>query len=131
MAGDPAPRRDLERALDRLSFSADAKAIISRIGEVTLDIGGKLIAIGRNVLTFALQLIGVAPGTAFGAILGAVLSALISSVPVFGWLFGPMLAPLLMTAGIGLGALADFASGTLGDRIQAFVDTYAPLAVAN
>lgn len=122
--------RDLARALENISLSADAKLIIEKVKNVTLDVGGKIVNIGNAILGFALELLKLSPTTIFGALIGGIMGILIASVPVFGALLGPILAPLLMAFGIGSGAVADIMSGGLGDRIRAFADLYSPLVPA-
>lgn len=49
-------KRDLRAKIDRLSLSADAKAVLNDILEVVIDVGGRVISVGRQVLTFVLDM---------------------------------------------------------------------------
>lgn len=68
--------------LDRLTISADAKAIIFDISEVCATVGDQIFVIGRYVVSFILDLVRQFPNTAFGAVVGFVVSSLIASIPL-------------------------------------------------
>jgi hypothetical protein len=91
------PERKLNQLLERTSLSADVKAIMSDIMHITIKVGGKVLAIGRKILTFVLDLVKTFPAIAMGTI-----------------------AALVITAG----ALKDFTNDQLQDRITNLVESF-------
>lgn len=104
--------------IERLTLSADAKVLLARLADVTATVGGRVIAIGRRILSFVLATVNNFPNTAFGALVGYVMMLLIGSAAVLGTLLGPMLGPLLVAFGIGVGALADMQNGALRTAVE-------------
>ena len=109
---------EIRDKIERMPLSADAKAILSDIAVVTLDVGGVLIAAGRKILSFVFDLVQRFPNTAFGALAASVVSALIASVPLFGVVLGPLLAPLLLALGLAAGALTDLKERAVAARFE-------------
>ncbi len=108
--------QELMDQLDRLAMSADAKAVLARLADVTVTIGGKLVRAGRRILAFVIDAVQRFPNTTFGLIAALVVSSLIASVPFLGAVLGPLLSPLLLAFGIGMGALADLKESALRAR---------------
>jgi len=111
-------KRDLLERIDRLELSADSKALLSDIVNVTVSVGGKLISAGRQIIAFVLETVKRFPNTSFGLIVALVMSVLIASVPFIGAVLGPLLAPLLIAFGLGSGALADIKDHALMTRVN-------------
>ena len=111
-------RQELMNRLDRLAMSADAKAVLARLAEVTVTISGTLVRAGRRILAFVLDAVQRFPSTAFGLIAALVVSSLITSVPFLGAVLGPLLSPLLLAFGIGMGALTDLKESALRARVR-------------
>ncbi len=110
------------RGLDKLAMSADAKALLSQIAEISATVGGQLIYMGRRIIGFILDLIRCFPNTAFGLIAAFVVATLVSSVPLIGALIGPLLTPLLLALGVAQGSFADIQRGDIADRVKHFID---------
>jgi hypothetical protein len=106
-------KHQIHKWLENQNLSADAKAIIAKLVDTTIAVGGKVIAIGRKVLSSVGRLMQQFPNTSFGLVVGSALAFLIGSIPVVGWVLGPLLSPLLLAFGIGMGALNDFRSAKL------------------
>jgi C4-dicarboxylate transporter len=119
-------RSELVEKIEQTTFSADAKAILIQIADTTVRIGQTVVAIGRQLLTFVLDLFRQFPNTAFGLIISSVLAALVVSTPFIGAAFGAILAPLLVALGIAKGALVDLDASAMANRYAAF---HAELAV--
>ncbi|MEO1992976.1 MAG: hypothetical protein ABGW78_13645, partial [Pirellulales bacterium] len=50
---EPAPpRRELRDRIDRLTVSADAKALLDELLDIVIHVGGKIIAAGRQIVAF-------------------------------------------------------------------------------
>ena len=116
--------------IERLHISADGKAILSELADVTIDIGGRLVQVGRRVVAFILELVRQYPNTTFGMVAALVVSALIASVPLLGAVLSPLLAPLLLAFGIVKGALADMANSSLNAKIRDAVAEFGALNAA-
>lgn len=120
------PERKLVELIERTNLSADLKALLCDLARITVRVGGKVLAIGRRILAFALDLIRAFPGMAMGAIVALVVSSLIANIPipVINKMLAAILGPLLLAMGIGMGALQDMASPGFSERVGALVDSF-------
>lgn len=119
------PERKLIALIERTDLSADLKAILCDLARITIRVAGKVIAIGRKILAFALDLIRAFPAMAMGAIVALVLSSLIDAIPIVGnKAVMAILAPLLLAIGVGIGALQDMASPGFSERVATLVDSF-------
>lgn len=115
---NPPSKRYLRDRIDRLAVSADAKALLYDLADITLDIGGKVVSAGRQILAFVLDLVKRFPDTAFGVIVALVVSSLIAAIPLLGVVLGPLLTPLLLAFGLASGALADLKEAAIRSRVS-------------
>jgi hypothetical protein len=106
--------------IERLSIPADAKVFLSSMADKTVRLGSQIIVIGRQILSFALDLFRQFPGTTFGVIIGSLVAALVLSVPFIAGALGTTLAPLLVAFGLAKGALVDLERSAMGARYAAF-----------
>lgn len=111
------PKRVICDRIDRLSVSADAKALLNDLLELAIDVGGRVIDAGRRILAFIFDLVERFPNTAFGVIVALVVSTLIASIPLLGLVLGPLLSPLLLAFGLAAGAIADLKDAPLRARV--------------
>jgi hypothetical protein len=118
------PERKLLKLIERTKLSADLKALLSDIVKVTVKIGGKVLAIGRKILTFILDLVKTFPAVAMGTIAALVITAIVGAVPLFGPALATFLGPILLAIGVTAGALKDFTNDKLQERITALVDSF-------
>lgn len=118
------PERKLNQLLERTSLSADVKAIMSDIMHVTIKVGGKVLAIGRKILTFVLDLVKTFPAVAMGTIVALVITAVVGSVPIFGPPLAAFVGPILLAIGVTAGALKDFTNDKLQERISNLVESF-------
>ncbi len=118
------PERKLNQLLERTSLSADVKAIMSDIMHVTIKVGGKVLAIGRKILTFVLDLVKTFPAVAMGTIAALVITAVVGSVPIIGPPLAAFVGPILLAIGVSAGALKDFTNDKLQDRITNLVESF-------
>ena len=100
--------RGLQEKVDRLPISADAKSILIDVAKVTLVVGGKVIAIGRKILTFAIELAGKFQNAVFGVIIALIISMVLATLPLLGPALSTLLTPLMVALGVGRGAMEDF-----------------------
>lgn len=112
-------KRALRDRIDRLSVSADAKALLNDLLDVVMDVGGRIIDAGRRILAFIFDLVERFPNTTFGVIVALVVSTLVASIPLLGLVLGPLLAPLLLAFGLAAGAIADLKDAPLRARVGA------------
>lgn len=117
------------RRIESLSLSADAKALLADLLKFGAEVGNAVLRIGRKILDFVLSLIQQFPKLGFAVVLAAVLAALFSMVPVLGGLLSPVLTPLALALGVSWGALKEYETGDLADRVQEFAARFAPAAV--
>ena len=121
------PERKLVQLIERTNLSADMKAILTDLTRFTMKIGGKVLAIGRKILSFVFDLVKAFPGIAMGAIAALVVTALVAGVPLLGPPLSAVLGPLLLALGIGAGALKDLTNENLEARINTLVDSLSRL----
>ena len=117
------------RRIDSLSLSADAKALLADLLKLGTEVGNAVLRIGRKVLDFVLSLIQHFPTLGFAVVLAAVVAALLSMVPVLGGLLSPLLAPLALALGVSWGAMKEYETGDLADRVKEFAARFTPVAV--
>ncbi|AZQ67942.1 hypothetical protein EF888_12825 [Silicimonas algicola] len=122
------PERKLIGLIERTNLSADLKALLADLAKITVQLGGKLVAIGRKILAFAFDLIKAFPTVTLGIIAALVISSLIAAIPLFGGVLAAALSSLLLVLGISTGALKDFTSDKLGARIESLVNSFSALA---
>ena len=121
------PERKLVQLIERTNLSADLKAILTDLTRFTMKIGGKVLAIGRKILSFVFDLVKAFPGIAMGAIAALVVTALVAGIPLLGPQLSALLGPLLLALGIGAGALKDLTNENLEARINTLVDSLSRL----
>jgi hypothetical protein len=113
-------RRELIDRIERMNVSADTKALLAQLATTTVDVAGRIIEVGRRILSFVIDLAKRFPNAAFGLTVGFVVSSLIASVPIVGAILGPLLAPLLISFGLAVGALGDLKEAGMRSRMAAF-----------
>lgn len=124
---DALPLRKIEALLDRTNLSADAKSVVLDVARCTAVVGGHVIAIGRKIVSFAMELAKTIPNTLFGVALALVITLLIGGIPVFGAILAGLLKSILLIFGIAQGAIADMRAGDLGGKVENLVAQFAPL----
>lgn len=116
------------RRIDSLSLSADAKALLADLLMFGAEVGNAVLRVGRDVFDFALSLIQPFPKFGFAVVLASVLAALLSMVSVLGGLLSPILTPLSLALGVSWGALKQYETGDLTDRVKEFAARFASAA---
>ena len=100
--------RGLQEKINRLPISADAKSILMDFAKGTLADAGKVIAIGRKILAFAIELAGKFQNVIFGVIIALIMSMVLATLPLLGPAIAALLTPLMLALGVGRGAIEDF-----------------------
>lgn len=123
-------KASLDRWIDRLNLAADAKALLSRIADITLRAGEFVIKVGRKILETIVGLISKFPKAAIGLIIGAAIGHLIALVPILGFLLGPIVTPLAMALGLALGLREDIRDAALKRAIREHCVSFEKLRTA-
>lgn len=110
--------RALDKQLDRLSISADAKALLRDLARLSVTVGAAALNIGRRIVGFIMDLAQRYPNTAFGVIVGVVLTLLIAAVPFIGPFLAGFLGPLMIAFGLAVGAIRDMGDAELRSRVS-------------
>ena len=126
-ANSALPNRKLKDLIERTNLSADMKALLTDIATITTKVAGKLISIGRKILTVVFDLIKLFPAITIGVIAALVLTSIIAAIPLIGGVLAGALSSILLLLGIGKGALTDLSSPALSERIQNFVNSLSAL----
>ena len=121
------PQRKLDELIERTNLSADMKALLSDIAKITVKVTGKIISIGRKVLSVVFEFVKLFPGITLGVIAALVITAIIASVPVIGGVLAGALSSILLLIGVGKGALLDLTNSSLNQKIDNFIASIAAL----
>jgi tetrahydromethanopterin S-methyltransferase subunit B len=111
--------RFLRDRIDRLPISADAKSLLMDLTSLTLEVGGKVLAFGRKLIVFALELASKFQNVIFGVIIGLILSAVLATIPILGPAIAALLSPIMVALGIAMGAVEDFKDMSVKREIDA------------
>lgn len=112
------PLRKLRRRIEELSLSADIKALLLDLAQITIRAGRAVLQLGRQILTLVFDIVRRFPNTTFGVVVSVAVSMLIGSVPFVGAVLTPFLAPLMIAFGLTKGMVADLANAGWADRIR-------------
>lgn len=107
--GSALPLRKLDEFIERMALSADAKALLSDLGRLTVKVGGVLLQIGRQILTLALEIVKSFPNTVFGIVVTVAVWILLGSMGAVAGALGAFLTPLMLIFAVTKGMMADFA----------------------
>ena len=110
--------RFLQDRIDQLPVSADAKALLMDLAELTLTVGGKVLAFGRKILAIVFDLASKFKNVLFGILIALVLSAVLATIPMLGAAISALLTPLLVAFGIARGAMEDFGNMSVQREID-------------
>lgn len=103
-----APTRQIERAIEKLEISADAKALLLDMSRITMKVGQAVLSLGKAILTFVLDILKRFPYATFGIVVGVTVAVIVGSIPLVGAILGPLLGKLVAVFGLTAGTLIDF-----------------------
>jgi uncharacterized BrkB/YihY/UPF0761 family membrane protein len=126
---DALPLRKLRDLIDRLSISADAKALLMDVARLTYTAGKVVLNIGRKIVSLAFEIAQRFPKTTFGAVIAVIVTALIASIPFLGALLTPVVGPLLLAFGLTAGAFNDMRDSGWTTRVRDLEDQLAMVKV--
>ena len=121
------PKRELDRMINNLEISADAKVLIKSIMDVVLKVGDFVLRIGKRIIEIVSDIVKQFPNATFGFILGAILSTLIASIPIVGAILGPLTAAVLIALGLAAGFMKDMKESPIEQAINDAVASFKPL----
>lgn len=78
------------------------------LAELTVLVGGKVLAFGRKLLSLIFELATRFQNVLFGTLIALVLSAVIATFPVLGPSVSALLTPIMLAFGVSKGAIEDF-----------------------
>lgn len=122
------PERKLIALIERTALSADVKALLCDLAKITVNVGRKVLAIGRKILSVVFDLVKAFPTVTLGVLAALVITSLIAAIPIFGGVLAAMLSSILLVLGVSAGAINDFLSDKLSERIDALVSSLSALA---
>lgn len=107
LVGDARPRlskKELERRIDNLAISADAKAHLASFMSATVKIGNVVLNIGRRILEIVFDLVKRYPNFTFALVMYLVGALLLSVAP---WL-APILVPFVKAMELLFALIKDY-----------------------
>ncbi|MXO87108.1 hypothetical protein GRI38_13830 [Altererythrobacter aurantiacus] len=116
--------RSLQREIENLPITAEAKLSLERLSKVTVRAGEQIVEVGRRILAFAFELIRQFPNLTLAIAAALTINALLISVPLLGPLLQPLYGPVILAAGVGAGALAELIEGDMRVRMDAVITEF-------
>ncbi len=113
------PLRKLTAFIDQLDVSADFKAVLRDLAKTTWTVGSTVVAIGRKILSVALDIVATFPGTLFGAVVASIVTLIVGTIPLIGPLLAAFVGPIMLATGLTMGALSDFRSSAWSTKVAA------------
>ncbi|WP_418594433.1 hypothetical protein [Ponticoccus sp. (in: a-proteobacteria)] len=113
------PLRKLTAHIDQLDASADFKAVLRDLAKVTWTVGSTVVAIGRKILSVALDIVTTFPGTLFGVVVAFIVTLIVGTLPLVGPLLAAFAGPIMLATGVTMGALSDLRSSAWSTRVEA------------
>jgi hypothetical protein len=113
------PLRKLTAFIDQLDISADFKALLRDLARVTWHVGSTAVAIGRKILSVALDVFTAFPGTSFGVVIAVIITSIVGTIPLVGPLLAAFVGPIMLATGLTMGALSDFRSSAWSSKVAA------------
>lgn len=111
-------KRNIAEFFENIELPADLKALLISVFDVTIQIAGATLHVGKKILEFIYLFVKKFPNTSVGIVVGSVLGMLISSIPVIGFILGWMLPPLCIALGLGIGFWQDMTNPHLVEDIS-------------
>jgi len=89
------------------------------LAKISIEIGGKILAFGRKLIAFVLELAEKFQNVVFGILIAMAVSAVLATLPLLGPAISTLLTPLLIALGIAKGAIEDFKNMSVQREIDA------------
>lgn len=117
----------INRFIESLDISAEAKLLISKIAVASLNVGDKIIKIGKKIIEIVIMLSKKYPNTFIGLIISALIISLIAQIPLIGSIISSFIGPLLIALGLTMGAIQDFKDNAFARKIAEATKMFEPL----
>jgi len=121
-------KRQIKHKLDNMNISADARAMLHTLIDVTLKVGKVIIQVGKKILEYVIDFLKNYPHAGFCMILGLILGTLVASIPVIGFVLGWLVQPLFAALGLAIGWKTDFDDKVLARKIAEVQMAFSPLS---
>ena len=96
-----------ENFINNLDCSAKIKRVLRELARRVVDIGGRVVRIGKIALDFTIKALAELhrrfPNLTCAILVLLILKVLISCIPFIGWILASLLEPLLVVALVGIG----------------------------
>jgi hypothetical protein len=99
--------RWIDAICDKCGFSDGIREGLKKMLNKTVEIGKKIIRIGKIIFDSLMKIVKEFPVTIMGVIIGFFLGMLLYSVPLIGWLLGTILMPIAVAVFAALGFIVD------------------------
>ena len=119
--------KKLERYLDNLPISADAKVALAEFSKVTLRIGEEIFKIGKRIIEIAVYLAAEFPNMTFAIVIGSLLWALVSSLPIIGAALNALASLIIVVLGVK-GLIEDIGNRAYRGKLEKAQRAFAPIA---
>lgn len=113
--------RRIKSYIRNLEIPAEAKVILDKLLNATVNVGGQLYRIGRKVVEIAIILATKFPAITFALILTSFINFLIAAIPLLGPVLAPIVGPLVTATGVVIGAYKDITEPELRKRMEELV----------
>ena len=117
----------LNRLLDNIELSADAKAMLAELKQATIKVGEIVVRIGKRIIEIVLAIFKQYPHASFGALLGMLVGLLVSAIPILGALLGPLVMPITIAFGLVHGYREDMRDLAVDRKIREAISMFEPL----
>lgn len=102
-----ATKSKLHDAIDKFNVSAEVKALLFSLADLTIKIGNTSVYLGQKMLELVAYFVKQYPKTTLGLVVGSVIALIINSIPVIGWVAGWIVTPLCLALGLAVGFWGD------------------------
>lgn len=107
MTKEYATDEKIKSYIEKLSVSAEIKAVLFKLSKFTIKVGQAFIKFGKKLLEIIIMLASKFENAAIGVLIGALLTFLIASIPLLGPALASFLGTFLMLFGLGKGLWDD------------------------
>lgn len=118
LSATSADQATLNRHIDNLDISADAKLLLTSVSDQVIRAGELVINVGRKIVEAVLFIASQIPNASIGLLLGLLVGALIGSIPLIGWILGPFATVIASVFGIVVGGMEDLKDRAIARQID-------------
>ena len=97
---EPLSSSAIQRWIDNLSMSAEAKSLINEVLGKTVEIGGAVIRIGKRIVEAIIGLVKQFPRIAIGVVFALLIGFVVATIPLIGGLLAPIVGLIIAAFGL-------------------------------